>query len=145
MFSPQNEKNIATITSLNVRCNTIGAAAATALSGTLATNNTITYLDVSRNEIGDAGATALSGALATNNTITSLDVRLNGIGHTGWVAIVEAISSNRALILKSIGGVKLSEPRFVAILGLDETVAWRDNAHVLGYLEQDRIMPYVFK
>ncbi|KAG0283777.1 hypothetical protein BGZ97_008416, partial [Linnemannia gamsii] len=86
-----------TLTTLNLRNNSIGDNGAEALSETLKTNSTLTTLDLARNSIRNNGAVALSEALKSNSTLTTLDLSSNSIGENGAVALSEALKTNSTL------------------------------------------------
>ncbi|KAI8602835.1 hypothetical protein EDD21DRAFT_413601, partial [Dissophora ornata] len=53
----------------------------------LKTNTTLTTLNLRYNSIGNEGALALLEALKTNTTLTTLDLRINSIGKEGVLAL----------------------------------------------------------
>jgi len=67
----------ASLTTLNLCSNHIGAAGAVGLGKGLATNTALTTLDLSSNKICDAGAVGLGESLAANTTLTTLDLNWN--------------------------------------------------------------------
>ncbi|KAF9116177.1 hypothetical protein BGX30_006021, partial [Mortierella sp. GBA39] len=68
-----------------------------ALSETFKTSLTLTTLDLKGNSIGDNGAVALSEALKTNSTLTTLDLHGNSIWFKGLQAMFEALKTNSTL------------------------------------------------
>ncbi|KAG0361138.1 hypothetical protein BGX24_005427, partial [Mortierella sp. AD032] len=91
-------KNNSTVTTLNLRCNSIGDNGAMALFEALKTNLALTTLDLDDNSIGKNGVMVLSEALKTNLTLTTLNLMSNSIGDYGAMAVSDALKSNSALI-----------------------------------------------
>jgi hypothetical protein len=60
-------------------------------------NSTLTTLDLRGNSIGSNGAVALSEALKINSTLTTLDLSYNSMGSNGAVALSEALKINSTL------------------------------------------------
>ncbi|KAF8966212.1 hypothetical protein BGZ46_000404, partial [Entomortierella lignicola] len=87
-----------TLTTLNLRYNSIGKQGAITLSEALKTNNTLTTLNLESNSIGKEGALALSEALKTNTTLNTLDLESNSIGKEGALALSKALKTNTTLV-----------------------------------------------
>ncbi|CAE7246122.1 Nlrc3 [Symbiodinium sp. CCMP2592] len=87
----------ATVSTLNLGFNGIGAESLEALAAAVATNGTLTTIDLRGNDIGSEGCKALGQALKTNDTLTTIDLRQNIILAGGLKAIAEALTTNRAL------------------------------------------------
>ena len=92
----------ATITSLDLSGNDIGAAGATQLAQCLRVNATLTNLVLPCNSIGDAGATQLAECLRINSTLTSLDLWCNYIGAAGAMQLAECLRVNTTLTSLSL-------------------------------------------
>ncbi|KAF9176758.1 hypothetical protein BGZ50_009716 [Haplosporangium sp. Z 11] len=90
-------KTNSTLTTLDLRNNSIGDNGAQALSEALKINSTLTTLDLSANSIGDNGAVALSEAFKTNSTLITLDLSANSIGDNGAQMLSEALKTNLTL------------------------------------------------
>ncbi|KAF9551518.1 hypothetical protein EC957_008187 [Mortierella hygrophila] len=90
-------KTNSTLTTLNLKYNSIGSDGAKAMAEVLKTNSTLTTLDLSNNSIGDDGAKAMAEALKTNSTLTTLDLFNNSIGDDGAKAMAEALKTNSTL------------------------------------------------
>ncbi|KAK3819060.1 MAG: hypothetical protein J3R72DRAFT_529307 [Linnemannia gamsii] len=90
-------KTNSTLTTLNLRGNSIGHNGAKALAEALKTNSTLTTLDLWNNSIGSDGAKALAEALKTNSTLTTLNLNRNSIGGDGAKALAEALKTNSTL------------------------------------------------
>jgi hypothetical protein len=88
----------ATLTVLDVRCNSICAAGAQTLANTIAVNSTLVELDMSCNSIGDAGATALAAAAVRHPTLTVLKLAKNGILDPGARALADAVRGGLAVL-----------------------------------------------
>ena len=92
-FAPKFKQSLCTLclalrvntslTSLDLRDNSIAAEGASSLSEALRVNTSLSSVDLSDNFIGDKGASSLSEALRVNTSITSLDLSDNFIGDEG--------------------------------------------------------------
>ncbi|KAF9391584.1 ATP-binding cassette, sub-B (MDR TAP), member 4 [Podila verticillata] len=83
-----------TLTTLDLKSNSIGDDGAQALAEALKTNNTLTALYLGDNSIGDDGAQVLAEALKTNLTLTTLYLEDNSIGDNGAQALAEVLQTN---------------------------------------------------
>ncbi|KAF9287718.1 hypothetical protein BGZ68_001387, partial [Mortierella alpina] len=90
-------KTNSTLTTLDLRSNSIGDDGAKALAEALKTNKTVAILDLRQNSIRYGGAQALSEALKSNSTLTTLDLRSNAFGSSGAQALSEALKTNSTL------------------------------------------------
>ncbi|KAG9061306.1 hypothetical protein KI688_007284 [Linnemannia hyalina] len=102
-------KTNSTLTTLNLRDNSIGDNGAQALSAALKINSTLTILDLGHNSIGDNGAQALSEALNTNSTLTTLNLYINSITDNGAKALSEALKTNSTLTTLNLGHNSIRE------------------------------------
>ncbi|KAG0005602.1 hypothetical protein BGZ79_003513 [Entomortierella chlamydospora] len=93
----QSLKTNTVLTTLNLRNNSIGNEGALALLEALKVNATLTTLNSWGNSIGKEGALALSEALKTNTTLTTLDLEANSVGDEGALALSEALKANTTL------------------------------------------------
>jgi hypothetical protein len=91
-------KRNATLLSLDLRDNQIGAASAKDLSDMLKQNISLTSLHLSTNQIGDAGAKALSDVLKYNSTLISLDLYNNQINASGAKDLSDMLKQTTTLI-----------------------------------------------
>ncbi|KAF9176809.1 hypothetical protein BGZ51_009621 [Haplosporangium sp. Z 767] len=91
-----------TLTTLNLKWDSIGDNGAQALSEALKANSTLTILSLERNSIESNGAQALSEALKANSTLTTLDLGCNSIGDNGAQALSEALRTNSTLTTLSL-------------------------------------------
>jgi hypothetical protein len=87
----------ASLTELSLGLNQIGAAGAQAIAEALKVNASLTKLDLNSNEIGAAGAQVIAEALKVNASLTALDLSNNHIGDAGAQAIAEALKVNASL------------------------------------------------
>ena len=85
------------LTSLNLSDNSIGVEGASSLSEALRVNTSLTYLDLVKNSFGDEGASSLSDALRVNTSITVLELSENSIGVEGASSLSEALRVNTSL------------------------------------------------
>ena len=85
------------LTSLNLRGNSIDDEGASSLSEALRVNTSLTSLDLRGNPLGDEGASSLSEALRVNTSLTSLHLRDNSIGDVGASSLSEALRVNTSL------------------------------------------------
>ncbi|KAF9541189.1 hypothetical protein EC957_003322 [Mortierella hygrophila] len=92
-----------TLTTLDLRDNSIGDNGAQVLSEALKTNLTLATLDLEETSIESNGAQALSEALKVNSTLTTLDLRRNSIRDTGAQALSEALKVNSTLTTLDLG------------------------------------------
>ncbi|KAF9536772.1 hypothetical protein EC957_009735, partial [Mortierella hygrophila] len=90
-------KTNSTLTTLDLRGNSIGSDGAKALAEALKTNSILTTLDLGGNSIGSDGAKALAEALKTNSTLTTLNLWYNSIGSDEAKALAEALKTNSTL------------------------------------------------
>ncbi|KAG0363320.1 hypothetical protein BGX24_004911, partial [Mortierella sp. AD032] len=110
-------KTNSSLTTLNLRENSIGENGAVALSKALKTNSTLTTLDLLGNSIGENGAVAVSEALKINPTLTTLNLDANSIKEKGAMALSRALMTNSTLatlylsfnLIRDIGTVALSK------------------------------------
>ncbi|KAL0239467.1 hypothetical protein GEMRC1_009575 [Eukaryota sp. GEM-RC1] len=103
-------KENATVTSVDLRNNSIGAEGARALADALKVNTTVTSLDLRNNSIRAEGARALADVLKVNTVVTSINMRSNLIRDEGARALADALKVNpKYLIIQlqanSIGDV----------------------------------------
>ncbi len=89
--------NNATLTSLDLSFNNIGAEGARSLAAALDNNATLMSLDLHYNNIGAQGARSLAAALDNNATLTTLYLGLNNIGAQGARSLAAALDTNRVL------------------------------------------------
>ena len=85
------------LSSLNLRCNSIDVEGASSLSEALRVNTSVTSLDLPMNSIGAEGANFLSEALRVNTSLTSLDLGNNYICAEGANFLSEALRVNTSL------------------------------------------------
>jgi hypothetical protein len=83
---------------LDVSCNVIGNAGATALSDMLAVNRTLSELSLSDNQIAGAGVEALSGAIASNTHLQTLDLSNNLLQGDNLGSLAAVLSWNSVLL-----------------------------------------------
>jgi Ran GTPase-activating protein (RanGAP) involved in mRNA processing and transport len=91
------QKNDPTLSSLDLRNNSIGDAGATDLANALRVNTTLNSLDLGWNNIGAAGAKDLANALRVNKTLNSLVLSFNNIGAAGAKDLANALRVNKTL------------------------------------------------
>ncbi|KAG0074772.1 hypothetical protein BGZ92_003201 [Podila epicladia] len=91
------------LTTFDLRCNSIGDDGGQALGEALKTNSTLATLNVQDNSIGDKGGKALGEALKTNSTLATLDLRDNSIRDNGGQALAEALKTNSTLETLELG------------------------------------------
>ena len=82
------------LTSLNLKGNSVGEDGASSLSKALKANSSLTDLNLSHNRIGDAGASFLSQALKANSSLTDLNLSINSIGDAGASSLSKALKAN---------------------------------------------------
>ncbi|KAI8599884.1 hypothetical protein EDD21DRAFT_432081 [Dissophora ornata] len=114
-------KTNTTLTTLNLWMNSIGKEGALALSETLKTNTTLTTLDLEGNSIGNQGALALSKALKTNTTLTTLNLAGNSIGKEGALELLEALKTNTTLTTLNVRDNSIGKEGALALLETLET------------------------
>ena len=85
------------LTSLYLSHNYFEHEGARSLSEALRVNTSLTSLDLSVNSIGAEGASSLSEALRVNTSLTSLDLSVNSIGDEGASSLSEALRMNTCL------------------------------------------------
>ncbi|KAF9924507.1 hypothetical protein BGZ67_009215 [Mortierella alpina] len=95
-----------TLTTLDLRDNSIGPDGAKALAEALMTNSTVATLDLRDNSIGPDGAKALAEALKTNSTVANLNLWGNSIGSDGAKALAEALKTNSTVTIFGVNGLK---------------------------------------
>ncbi|KAF9431949.1 hypothetical protein BGZ76_011486 [Entomortierella beljakovae] len=108
-------KTNTTLTSLNLRTNSIGNEGTLALSEALKTNTALTTLDLQGNLIGNEGALALSGALKTNTTLTTLNLQGSMIRREGAIALSEALKTNTTLTALNLQGSLIDKEGVLAL------------------------------
>ncbi|XP_044178511.1 protein NLRC3-like isoform X2 [Acropora millepora] len=91
------------LTSLDLRYNSIGDEGASSLSEALRVNTSLTSLDLRYNSIDDEGASSLSEALRVNTSLTSLDLGKNSIHAEGAHSLSEALKVNTSLTSLDLG------------------------------------------
>ncbi|KAL0240139.1 hypothetical protein GEMRC1_010246 [Eukaryota sp. GEM-RC1] len=82
------------ITSINLKDNSIGHEGVRALAEALKVNTTVTSIDLSKNFIGDEGARILADVLKINTTISNINLGDNSIGVEGARALAEVLKVN---------------------------------------------------
>ncbi|KAF8925408.1 hypothetical protein BGZ47_003281, partial [Haplosporangium gracile] len=65
----------------------------------LKTNSTLTTLNLRNNSIGDNGAVALAEALKINSALTTFNLKINPIRDNGAQALTKALKSNSTVII----------------------------------------------
>ncbi|KAG0040835.1 hypothetical protein BGZ83_002420, partial [Gryganskiella cystojenkinii] len=90
-----------TLTTLTLRCNSIGRSGAQSLAEALKTNSNLTTLNMGLNSIGDYGAQVLSEVFKINSTLTTLDLSDNNIGDNGARALSAALKTLTTLNLSN--------------------------------------------
>ncbi|KAG0378852.1 hypothetical protein BGX24_002642, partial [Mortierella sp. AD032] len=108
-------KTNSTLTTLNLRSNSIGEYGAMALAEALKTNSALTTLELIGNSIGGNGAVALAEALKTNSTLTTLELIGNSIEENGAVALAEALKTNSTLTTLNLGSNSIGDNGTVAL------------------------------
>jgi hypothetical protein len=93
-----------TLTELNLSSNYIGEDAIN-IGYALQLNSTLTTLDLSSNNIGEEGASTIGDALKLNSTLTTLDLSYNYIGEEGVINIGDALILNSTLTTLSLNHV----------------------------------------
>ncbi|KAL0242791.1 hypothetical protein GEMRC1_005354 [Eukaryota sp. GEM-RC1] len=101
-------KTNTTVTSVNLKSNSIGAEGATALAEALKVNTSVTTVYLCVNFIEAEGARALAEALKVNASVTSINLSGNSVGAEGARALAEALKvsdsiSNLDLSINSVG------------------------------------------
>ncbi|KAF9205875.1 hypothetical protein BGZ49_003392 [Haplosporangium sp. Z 27] len=104
-----------TLTTLNLRFNSIGNEGAIALSEALKTNTTLTNLYLSGSWIWKSGSIALSEALKTNASLTTLDLGDNSIGNSEAFALSEALKTNTTLTTLHLNGNSIGNEGAIAL------------------------------
>ena len=84
------------LNNLDLWCNEIGDAGATALGEALKVNAVLTDLNLHANDIGPTGATALADALKFNAVLNNLNIAGNDIGDAGEAALGERLGQRGA-------------------------------------------------
>ncbi|CAM4892110.1 unnamed protein product [Rotaria socialis] len=97
----------ATLTTLDISSNKIGADGAKQLANALANNKTLTTLNLLFNEIGEDGAKHLADALANNKTLTTLNIAWNKIGNEGAGYLANALDNSKTLTTLDISSNKI--------------------------------------
>ena len=92
------------LTSLNLRFNSIDVKGASSLSEALRVNTSLTSLRLGENSIGSEGANFLSEALRANTSLTSLDLGQNFICAEGANFLSEALRVNTSLTSLDLAG-----------------------------------------
>ncbi|XP_068711680.1 protein NLRC3-like [Montipora foliosa] len=95
------------LTTLDLRNNEIGSAAAEFLSEALKVNTCLTTLHLRNNETGSAGAEFLSEALKVNTCLTTLDLEWNAIRSAGAESLFEALKVNTCLTTLNLSQNKI--------------------------------------
>ena len=90
-------RNDATLTTLDLRSNQVGAAEAGRLAEALKINSTLIILHLEGNEVADEGVERLAEALASNSTLTTLNLGYNGMGAEGAGRLAEVLTINSTL------------------------------------------------
>ncbi|XP_067056034.1 protein NLRC3-like [Acropora muricata] len=85
------------LSSLNLRSNSIGDEGANSLAQALTVNTSLSSLDLRSNSIGDEGANSLAQALRVNTSLSSLDLRSSSIGDEGANSLAQALTVNTSL------------------------------------------------
>eukprot|EP00300_Choanocystis_sp_HF-7_P037085 c5307_g1_i1.p1 GENE.c5307_g1_i1~~c5307_g1_i1.p1 ORF type:complete len:1022 (+),score=272.73 c5307_g1_i1:48-3068(+) len=85
----------ASVTTVNLKNNSIKADGCKALKNMLAANTTITSLDLSMNQIDNEGATYLSEGLVEHRALSVLNLSENSIGDEGAVALAHALAKHQ--------------------------------------------------
>jgi len=86
-----------TLTSLDLRCNSMSEVAGSSLARLLMENGTITSLVLSSNRLRDAGAAAVAAALPHNCSLTHLDLSSNSVEEKGLLALADGVRANSTL------------------------------------------------
>ena len=92
------------LSSLNLRCNSIDVEGASSLSEALRVNTSLTSLNLGNNYICAEGANFLSEALRVNTSLTSLDLASNSIHAEEAHSLSEALKVNTSLTSLSLHG-----------------------------------------
>ncbi|KAG0375797.1 hypothetical protein BGX24_008647 [Mortierella sp. AD032] len=102
-------KTNSTLTTLDLKHNSIGDNGAKTLAEALKTNSTLTTLYLQGNSIGDSGAQALAEALKSNSTLNTLDLQGNLIWFKGLLSFSEALEANSTLTTLDLRGNKIGD------------------------------------
>ena len=94
---------------LDLRCNNISCAGATALADALLSNSTLERLDLSSNRIACTGAEALAKVLQSNRTLTRLDLKGNKIGDSAATEVAETLIKNYTLTYLDLSSNPIGE------------------------------------
>jgi hypothetical protein len=86
-----------TVTSIDLRFNSISAEGASALADALLVNTSVTRIQLGFNMIGDAGASALAVALKVNTSLTEIDISFNEIAASHIADVDKLIARNKRL------------------------------------------------
>ena len=99
----QTLRETTSLSSLNVRSNSIGDEEANLLPQILRVNTSLSYLDLSDNSIGVEGVNSLAQALGVNTFLSSLDLDSNSIGDEGANSFPQTFRVNTSLSSLDLG------------------------------------------
>ncbi|XP_044170663.1 NLR family CARD domain-containing protein 3-like isoform X2 [Acropora millepora] len=85
------------LSSLGLYSNSIGDKGANSLAQALRVNTSLSSLGLYSNSIGDEGANSLAQVLRVNTSLSSLDLQGNSIGHEGANSLAQALRVNTSL------------------------------------------------
>ncbi|KAL0242772.1 hypothetical protein GEMRC1_005335 [Eukaryota sp. GEM-RC1] len=87
----------ASVTSIDLEFNSIGAEGARALAEALKVNASLTIIDLSNNSIGAKGARDLAEALKVNGSVTSVNLWNNSVGDEGARVMADVLKVNTSV------------------------------------------------
>ncbi|KAJ3147119.1 hypothetical protein HDU86_008115 [Geranomyces michiganensis] len=123
---------------LDMSCNEIGDAGATALAKFLKDDSCLETLNLRANSIQSAGIAALSRALHLNERLRTLDISSNNIGTEGGMELANMLQLNSTLQTLSIASGAISATGLIAL-----STVLRNNATLVALdLSNNFSFPY---
>uniref|UniRef100_A0A674IA20 NLR family CARD domain containing 3 n=1 Tax=Terrapene triunguis TaxID=2587831 RepID=A0A674IA20_9SAUR len=93
----------------SLQWNFIQSKAAKALAQALHSNTSLTSLDLRGNSIGVAGAKAMANALKVNRSLRVLNLQENSLGMDGAICIATALTGNHGLTYVNLQGNRIGQ------------------------------------